>query len=78
MTTVDDKIDADVVVVGGGVIGSSFACLLGQEGLKVILLDASMRQVKSLKKIDTRVFAITIASEQILKKTGSWKRLQKK
>ena len=78
MTTADDKIDADVVVVGGGVIGSSFACLLGQAGLKVILLDASMRQVKSLKKIDTRVFAITMASEQILKKTGSWKRLQKK
>jgi 2-octaprenylphenol hydroxylase len=78
MMTVDDKIDADVIVVGGGIIGGSFASLLGQAGLKVILLDASKRQVESFKKIDTRVFAITMASKQILKKTGAWKRLQKK
>ena len=78
MMTIDDKVDADVIVVGGGIIGGSFASLLGQAGLKVILLDASKRQVKSFKKIDTRVFASTMASKQILKNTGAWKRLQKK
>jgi 2-polyprenylphenol 6-hydroxylase len=51
--------------------------LLGQAGLKVILLDAGVRQVNSLKKVDARVFAITLASEQILKKAGAWQRLQK-
>jgi 2-polyprenylphenol 6-hydroxylase len=70
-----DKFDADVVVVGGGIIGGTYACLLGQAGLKVILLDASVRQVNSLKKVDARVFAITRASEQILKKAGAWRRL---
>ncbi|HIF50540.1 MAG TPA: hypothetical protein EYQ42_03245 [Thiotrichaceae bacterium] len=70
-----EKLDADVVVVGGGIIGGTFACLLGQAGLKVILLDASVRQVNSLKKVDARVFAITRASEQILKKSGAWRRL---
>ena len=74
MMTIDDKVDADVIVVGGGIIGGSFASLLGQAGLKVILLDASKRQVESFKKIDTRVFAITMASKQILKKTGAWKK----
>ncbi|MCZ6802590.1 MAG: FAD-dependent monooxygenase [Proteobacteria bacterium] len=76
MTDPSDKFDADVVVVGGGIMGGSFACLLGQAGLKVILLDAGLRQVNSLKKIDARVFAITIASEQILRKAGAWRRLQ--
>lgn len=71
-----DKLDADVVVVGGGgIIGGTFACLLGQAGLKVLLLDAGIRQLNSLKKVDARVFAITLASEQILKKAGAWRRL---
>ena len=47
MTAIDDKIDADVIVIGGGIIGGSFACILGQAGLKVILLDAGVRQVNS-------------------------------
>lgn len=71
-----DKFDADVVVVGGGIIGGTFACLLGQAGLKVILLDASVRQLNSLKKVDARVCAITLASRQILKKAGAWRRLK--
>jgi 2-polyprenylphenol 6-hydroxylase len=71
-----DKFDADVVVVGGGIIGSTFACLLGQAGLNVILLDAGLRQVNALKQVDARVFAITLASEQILRKAGAWRRLQ--
>jgi 2-polyprenylphenol 6-hydroxylase len=76
MTALVDKVDADVVVVGGGIIGGTFACLLGQAGLKVILLDAAVRQVNSLKQVDARVFSITMASEQILKKAGAWQRLQ--
>lgn len=75
MTNRIDKFDADVVVVGGGIIGGTFACLLGQAGIKVLLLDAGVRQVNSLKKVDARVFAITLASEQILKKAGAWRRI---
>lgn len=75
MTNTTDKFDADVVIVGGGIIGETFACLLGQAGLKVILLDAGVRQLNSLKKVDARVFAITRASEQILKKAGAWRRI---
>jgi 2-polyprenylphenol 6-hydroxylase len=73
---VTNDLDADVIVVGGGIIGGAFACLLGQAGLNVILLDAGVRQVNALKKVDARVFAITIASEQILRKAGAWRRLQ--
>ncbi len=70
------KVDADVIVVGGGIIGGTFACLLGQAGFKVILLDSGIRQVKSLKHVDARIFAITMASKQILKKADAWHRLR--
>lgn len=70
-----DKLDADVIVVGGGIIGGTFACLLGQAGIKVILLDAGVRQVNSLKKVDARVFAMTRSSEQVLKQAGAWRRI---
>lgn len=73
--TTSENLDADVVVVGGGIIGGGFAALLGQVGIKVILLDAGVRQLNSLKKVDARVFAITRASEQILKKAGAWRRI---
>lgn len=73
--TTSEELDADVIVVGGGIIGGTFACLLGQAGLNVILMDAGLRQVSSLKKTDPRVFAITLASEKILKKAGAWNRL---
>ena len=67
-----NKYDSDVVIVGGSVIGSCLAALLGRAGLNVILLDSNNRSVNSSKKNDPRVFAITIASERILKKTGAW------
>ncbi|MEM6998244.1 MAG: FAD-dependent monooxygenase [Pseudomonadota bacterium] len=76
MTSATVNLDADVVVVGGGIIGGTFACLLGQAGLNVVLLDAGVRQVNSLKKVDARVFAITRASEHILKKAGAWRRIK--
>ena len=75
MTMPDEAFDADIVVVGGGTIGGTFACLLGQAGLNIVLLDSGIRQLNSLKKVDARVFAITRASEQILKKAGAWRRL---
>ena len=75
MSNSNEKLDADVVVVGGGIIGATYACLLAQSDLKIILLEAGMRQLNSLKQKDPRVFAITRASEQILKKAGAWRRL---
>lgn len=75
MNKAANNLDADVIVVGGGIIGGTFACLLGKAGLKVILLDAGIRQLNSLKKVDARVFAITVASEQVLKNAGAWDRL---
>ena len=75
MTVSKEQYDADVLVVGAGIIGGSFASLCVQAGLKVVVIDAGVRQLNSLKKQDARVFAITLASKEILVKAGAWRRL---
>ena len=72
MKVIKNKYDSDIIIVGGGIIGSCLACLLGQAGFEVILLDASAKPENLLRENDARVFAITIASENILKKAGAW------
>ncbi len=71
----NNTLDADVVVVGAGITGASCACLLGLAGLKVVLLESGIRQINSLKQSDARIFAMTLASQKILKQSGAWNRI---
>ncbi len=34
------NLDAEVVIIGGGLIGNTLACLLGKEGVDCIVLEA--------------------------------------
>ena len=47
----ENKYDGDIAIVGGGIIGSCLACLLGQAGFKVILLDVDTKPKKSSIRI---------------------------
>jgi len=67
-----NKFDGDIVIVGGGITGSSLACLLGEAGFSIILLDNDIKSEHTPENKDPRVFAITIASERILRKAGAW------
>lgn len=70
----------DVLVVGGGVVGSTFACRLMDQlpGVSVGVVEpAPMRPLDDLRDIDPpdqRVFAITPASARILqgKTIATW------
>ena len=64
--------------MGGGIIGGCLAWILGQVGFNIVLLDADIKSENSFKDNDPRVFAITIASERILKKAGAWFLLNEK
>ncbi len=75
MSAGEKQIDCDVIVVGAGIIGSACACLLARSGFRVILLEAGMRQLNSLKANDPRIFAISLASKTVLDKAGAWRRL---
>jgi 2-octaprenylphenol hydroxylase len=66
--------DAEVLIVGGGVVGATLAGLLGSKGVECIVIDAA-RKSPAADAADPRVLAITLASANILRTFGSWDRL---
>lgn len=69
--------ETGVIVVGAGVVGSTLACLLGQAGLDVTLVEARpLPGDKDAVVRDPRVFAITRASERIFRTTGAWQAIE--
>ena len=63
----------DVVIVGGGMVGSAVACCLGNSGLKVALIEAHQPEPFSEQQPhDLRVSALSIASRNILQAVGAW------
>lgn len=67
----------DVLIVGGGMVGSSLACALGGSGLSVAVLERSLPPAFSVDQPhDLRVSALSIASERFLRNIGAWDGIQ--
>jgi 2-octaprenylphenol hydroxylase len=63
----------DVIVIGGGIVGATAACALGEAGLDVALVEARSAAASEAKPgRDPRVFAVTRASERILRSLQAW------
>jgi ubiquinone biosynthesis UbiH/UbiF/VisC/COQ6 family hydroxylase len=65
-------LEADIVVVGAGLVGLSAAIAFTQQGKKVVLVDAKKPVVKLKKTWDERVYALTPETESWLKNIGVW------
>ncbi len=72
---------ADIVVVGGGMVGLTAALAMAPSGLSIVVLDnnplppsALVEQVKNLQTAgyDPRVSALTCASQCFLERLGVW------
>lgn len=61
----------DVVIVGGGIVGSVFACALGDSDLKVALIERTV-SAPPTPEFDVRVSALTLAARALLEATGVW------
>lgn len=71
----------DIAIVGGGLVGLTLALALARShcGLKIVVLEAKPQAYSwSLEGYDTRVSAITLASQRIFEKLKLWKDMQKK
>ena len=66
--------DFDIVIVGAGLVGASFARALRGAGLKLALIEAQPPLTKA-DHWDSRVYAISPGSTAYLKSLGVWKRL---
>jgi 2-octaprenyl-6-methoxyphenol hydroxylase len=72
--TVDEAapLDCDVLIVGGGAVGSALACALLELPLEVILVEA--HEIKNLEQpgFDQRTTALANGSQKILASLGVW------
>jgi ubiquinone biosynthesis UbiH/UbiF/VisC/COQ6 family hydroxylase len=66
--------DFDVVIVGAGLVGASFAMALRGAGLKLAMVEAQVPEAAT-DNWDSRVYAISPASAAFLHSLGVWKRL---
>lgn len=63
----------DVIIVGGGMVGASLACALGDSTLKVAVIEGEETPPTWPKEgYDIRVSAITRASQRLLEQLGAW------
>lgn len=63
----------DVVIVGGGMVGATIACALGDSNLSVAVLEHQYPHAfNNDQPHDLRVSALSIASENILYNVGAW------
>lgn len=73
----------DILVVGGGMVGSALALGLSQQGWQVGLVEGSGRDqllqapviVESVADFEPRVSAISMASQRLLESLGAWQEI---
>lgn len=65
--------DFDIIILGGGMVGTALACALSDSPLRIALLDYQAPDISwPIDGFDLRVSALTYASQQILDHIGAW------
>jgi 2-octaprenyl-6-methoxyphenol hydroxylase len=65
----------DVLIAGGGAVGSALACALAELPLDVVLVEARAAQLLEQPGFDARVTALANGSQQILSSLDLWSEL---
>nr|WP_314900986.1 UbiH/UbiF family hydroxylase [uncultured Deefgea sp.] len=69
--------DADLIIVGGGLVGAALALALKNTSLSIILLEGREPVLDfDLATWDQRVYAISRASRKLLTQIGAWDRVR--
>jgi 2-polyprenylphenol 6-hydroxylase len=62
--------DADIIIVGAGLVGVSAAIAFADLGKKIVLVGASKSEIKITQSWDERIYALTPATENWLESLG--------
>lgn len=65
---------ADVLIIGGGMVGAALACALGRSGFEVHVVEAQAPEPFAKgQPLDLRVSAISLASQALLEAVDAWR-----
>ncbi len=64
--------DADVLIIGGGLNGPALALALAQAGVTVCVVDARAAATRAEVGFDGRAYALALASQRLLAAVGVW------
>jgi len=67
---------ADVIIVGGGMVGLTLACALRHSGLRIVIIERGEPPVRLSLQRDCRVSAIVMGNVHILEGLGVWRHLK--
>ncbi|STQ89964.1 UbiH/UbiF family hydroxylase [Iodobacter fluviatilis] len=71
-----ENFDADVIIVGGGLVGSALALALKETSLSVLLIEGRQPVFEwPQDSWDQRIYAISRASRNMLQRIGAWQRM---
>ena len=69
--------DTEILIVGGGLIGSAMAIALSSIGFDITVVDRQSNQLKKSDIFDGRAYALSHASVRMLKALGLWDSVKK-
>ncbi len=75
--TMSKKLNKDIVIIGGGMVGMATAAALSQAGISSAIIEAQDPARFSDKKFDGRTSAIAYGSRMLFEKIGIWKNMAK-
>ncbi len=64
--------DCDIIINGGGMVGSALACLLADSGLSIVILESNLPPGDKKASKDIRVSALTLATKNIFDSIDVW------
>ena len=69
---------SDIVIAGGGLVGSALAHAIALDGHDVTVMDAIAARYPIHKSFDGRAYALTFGSTRMLEAIGIWNRVKEK
>ena len=68
--------DYDIVIVGGGLVGASLACALGDQDIRIAVIEAAPFDAIDQPSFDARTVALAEVSQVIFNSLGLWQAIE--